>query len=68
MLNHKEDKWQKFLFGVITIINIFELIYFKVTGTLTTGEFFIAQMVWFYGTILLIDNIFVDVDDDDDFK
>ena len=68
MSNRKEDRWQRFLFIAITIINIFELIYFKATGTLTTAEFFIAQMVWFYGTILLIDNIFVDVDDDDDFK
>ncbi len=53
---------------ISTISNFIILIYFVATGALNVGQAFIGCMVWFYGTILLIDHFWIeDKDDDDDY-
>lgn len=52
---------------VATISNLILIIYFVATGALSVGQAFIGCMIWFYGTVILIDHLWIEEEDDDDY-
>lgn len=65
MLNREE--LSNIICIVATVSNLILLIYFVVTGALNVGQAFIGCMVWFYGTVILIDHLWIEEEDDDNY-
>lgn len=59
------ETWSAIFFIAVTAINLATLFRLNAEGALSTGEFFIGMMVWFYGTIIIVDHLWFDNEDDD---
>lgn len=53
-------------FLIVTAVNLGAILYFFSNGMLNSGEFLIAGMIWFYGTIIVFDHIAPEDDDEGD--
>lgn len=66
MLDPKAGKGLLLFFLLATVVNFGAILYFFNNGMLNPGEFLIAGMVWFYGTIIVFDHIEPEDDEGDD--
>lgn len=59
-------------FLTVTGVNLMTIFHLAGTGALTIGQSFIAFMIWFYGSLIVADHIWISGDedepDDDDLK
>lgn len=65
MLSHED--WGNILCIISTISNLILLLYFVITGALSVGQAFLGCMIWFYGTVILIDHLWIEDKDNDDY-